>query len=145
MRLETRFDHVSPKTVRFWALLDTSVIALALPFTAKLFLGAIYAINGMLGHGSVVPEFGALQMFFVNLSGVLVAVWAFARLALPIGLLAFIDAIGRTAVALLIVWFVLAQDAPPVLWLFVFTEGAGAVAQLRACLAAPATTAAATH
>jgi hypothetical protein len=135
MRLDPRFAHVPPKTVRFWALLDTSVIALALPFTAKLFLGAIYALNGLMGHDAVVPEFGAIQMFFVNLSGVLVAVWAFARLLHPVGLLAFIDAVGRTAVALLIVWFVLVQDAPPVLWFFVFTEGIGAVAQLRACLA----------
>lgn len=140
-----RFDHVSPNTVRFWALLDTSVIALALPFTATLFLGAIYWINGLLGYEAKVPTFGDLQMFFVNLSGVLVAVWAFARLALPIGLLAFIDAIGRTVVALLIVWFVLVRDAPPALWLFVFTEGAGAIAQLRACLVVPATHTASAH
>ena len=137
MSLQTRFEHVSPRTVRFWALLDSSVLALALPFTATLFLHAIYWLNGLLGGESAAPAFGAMQMFFVNLSGVLVGVWVAARLLMPIGLLAFIDAVGRTLVALLIVWFVLAQDAPPVLWFFVFTEGIGAVAQLRACLAAP--------
>ncbi|MGQ0697331.1 MAG: hypothetical protein ACT4PZ_03710 [Panacagrimonas sp.] len=128
-----RFDHVSPKTVRFWAMIDTGVIALALPVTAKAFLGLIYWVNGLLGFDSVVPEFAAIQMFFVNLSGVLVAVWAIARLVHPIGLMAFIDSIGRIAVALLICWFVLVERAPPVLWFFVFTEGIGAVAQLRAC------------
>lgn len=135
MNLQTRFQHVSPRTVRFWAMLDTGVLSLALPFTATLFLNALYWINGLLGGEATAPAFGALQMFFVNLSGVLVGVWVAARLLMPIGLLAFIDVIGRTAVALLIVWFVLALDAPPVLWLFVFTEGIGAVAQLRACIA----------
>lgn len=137
MTLQTRFAHVSPRTVRFWAMLDSGVLSLALPFTAVLFLDAIYWLNGLFGGAATAPEFGALQMFFVNLSGVLVGVWVAARLLMPIGLLAFIDVIGRSAVALLIVWFVLAQDAPPVLWLFVFTEGIGALAQLRACLTAP--------
>ena len=137
MNLETRFRHVSPRTVRFWAMVDSGVLALALPYTATLFLSAIYWLNSLLGGEAVVPAFGAIQMFFVNLSGVLVGVWVVARLMMPIGLMAFIDAVGRTLVALLIVWFVLAQQAPPVLWLFVFTEGIGAVVQLRACFAAP--------
>ncbi len=132
-----RFAHVPARTVRFWAWLDTSVIALALPFTAKAFLSLIYTLNGWLGHEASVPAFGPIQMFFVNLSGVLVAVWATARLLHPVGLLAFLDGIGRAVVALLIAWYVLAQGAPPALWFFVFTEGAGAVAQLRACLRAP--------
>lgn len=132
-----RFDHVSPRTVRFWAWIDTSVILLALPFTAKMFLSVIYALNGLLGHDSTVPEFGALQMFFVNLAGMLVAVWAIARLLHPVGLLGFIDAVGRTAVGLLIVWYVLMEGAPPALWFFVATEWIGALAQFRACLSAP--------
>lgn len=137
MSLETRFRHVSPRTVRFWAMLDSGVLALALPFTATLFLNAIYWLNGLLGFEATAPTFGAIQMFFVNLSGVLVGVWVAARLLMPVGLLAFIDGVGRSLVALLIVWFVLTQDAPPILWVFVFTEGIGAVAQLHACLAAP--------
>jgi hypothetical protein len=132
-----RFAHVSPRTVRFWAWIDTSVIVLALPITAKAFLALIYGLNGLLGFEADVPAFGAIQMFFVNLAGMLVAVWAIARLVHPVGLLAFIDAIGRSAVALLIVWYVLVEDAPPALWFFVFTESAGAVAQLRACLREP--------
>ena len=135
--IQQRFQHVSARTVRFWALIDSGVIALALPFTATLFLSAIYWLNGLLGGEVEVPAFGAIQMFFVNLSGVLVGVWVAARLLMPVGLLAFIDGIGRTVVALLIIWFVLAQQAPPVLWFFVFTEGVGAVAQLRACFATP--------
>ena len=128
-----RFDHVPPGTVRFWAWIDTSVIALALPFTAKAFLSIVYGINGLLGFETTVPAFGALQMFFVNLAGILVAVWAIARLLHPVGLLAFIDAVGRSAVALLIAWYVVVEGAPPALWCFVVTEGVGAIAQFRAC------------
>ncbi|TDU23244.1 hypothetical protein DFR24_4767 [Panacagrimonas perspica] len=140
-----RFAHVSPRTVRFWAWIDTSVIVLALPITAKAFLALIYGLNGLLGFDAEVPAFGAIQMFFVNLAGMLVAVWAIARLVHPIGLLAFIDAIGRSAVAMLIAWYALVENAPQALWLFVFTEGAGAVAQLRACLREPAPTGATLH
>ena len=132
-----RFDHVSAGTVRFWAMIDTSVIALALPVTAKAFLGLIYDLNGVLGFADTAPDFAPMHMFFVNLSGVLVAVWAAARLLNPIGLMAFIDAIGRTAVALLIIWFTCTQEAPPAMWFFVLTEGLGAVAQMRACLRRP--------
>mgnify|MGYP006138192393 CR=1 FL=1 len=46
--------------------------------------------------------------------------------------MAVIDGWGRLYVALVLVWFIVGLDGPPVLWLFVFTEGAGAVAQLRA-------------
>ncbi|THD01358.1 hypothetical protein B1810_19595 [Panacagrimonas perspica] len=131
--------------MRFWAWIDTSVIVLALPITAKAFLALIYGLNGLLGFDAEVPAFGAIQMFFVNLAGMLVAVWAIARLVHPIGLLAFIDAIGRSAVAMLIAWYALVENAPQALWLFVFTEGAGAVAQLRACLREPAPTGATLH
>ncbi len=134
-----RLNHVSPATIRFWALLDTSVIALALPVTAQLFLGVIYWLNGLMGFDHVMPAFAPIHMFFVNLSGILVAVWAFARLLNPTGLLGLIDAIGRSAVAMLIVWFIIIEDAPPALWLFVATEGLGAIAQFRACLKESAT------
>ena len=128
-----RFDHVPARTVRFWALLDTSVIALAIPPTATAFIDVLYWVNGLLGYADAAAPFGAMQMFFVNLSGVLVAVWAAARLLHPVGVLAWVDAWGRLAVCLLIAWFVLVESAPPVLWFFVLTEGAGTVAQLRAC------------
>lgn len=128
-----KYDHVSAGTIRFWAFLDTSVIALAIPLTANAFLSLLYGLNSAMGLAHEQPEFAPIQMFFVNLSGILVAVWAFARLLHPIGLLAMIDALGRTAVSALIVWFVVVQDAPPVLWLFVLSEGLGAIAQFRAC------------
>lgn len=130
-------DHVPAKTVRFWAMLDTGVLSLALPFTAKLFLGALYALNGWLGGEATPPVFAPIQMFFVNLSGVMVLVWCAARLLHPVGLMALIDAIGRVLVSALIAYFIVVEDAIPVLWLFVGTEMAGAIVQGRAVLRRP--------
>ncbi len=137
MPLSARFQHVSPATVRFWAMVDSGVLALALPWTATLFLGALYWFNGLLGHEDQAPVFGTLQMFFVNLSGVMVGVWVAARLLNPVGMMALVDGIGRLLVALLLVGYILGAGAPPILWFFVFTEVLGAIPQLRACLRRP--------
>lgn len=131
-------DHVPAATVRFWAWLDTGVLSLALPVTAKLFIGALYALNGWLGGVAAAPAFEPIQLFFVNLSGVMVLVWCAARLLHPVGVLALVDAIGRTLVAALIAWFIVVEGAIPVLWLFVGTELAGAIGQGRALLRRPA-------
>ena len=136
-RLAERFEHVSLTTVRFWATIDSGVLALATPWTASWFLQALYWFNGWLGGAASPPDFGAMQMFFVNLSGVMVAVWVIARWLHPIGLMALIDGAGRLVVAALLIAYILWTDAPPALWFFVFTETVGAVPQLRACLAAP--------
>lgn len=127
-------EHVPPRTVRFWALFDTGVLALALPFTAPLFLRGLYWLNGMLGRTAAVPALDPLAMFFVNLSGLMVLVWIVARLLHPSGTMALIDTIGRCAVSLLIAYYIVAEDLIPILWLFIGTEMAGAIAQLRAML-----------
>jgi hypothetical protein len=128
-----RFDQVSPGTVRFWAWLDSSVSwTLALPFVAPGFLRLLYRINGWMGGVDTPPPFEPIHLFFVCLSGVLIALWVLVRLLHPVGVLAFADALGRIAVSLLIAWFLLATDAPRVLALFILTELAGAVGQLRA-------------
>lgn len=136
MRLPTT-DHVPAATVRFWALLDTGVLSLALPFTAPLFLSGLYWLNGLLGGESSPPVLPPMAMFFVNLSGVMVLVWIAARLLHPVGLLALVDTVGRLLVSALIAYYVLVEGAIPVLWLFVGTELAGAIAQGRAVLRRP--------
>lgn len=119
-----RFDQVSPGTVRFWAWLDSSVSwTLALPFVAPGFLRLLYRINGWMGGVDTPPPFGSIQLFFVCLSGVLIALWVLVRLLHPVGVLAFADALGRIAVALLIGWFLLATRC---------AAGAGAVHRHRA-------------
>ncbi len=126
------FDRVNPRTVRFWALIDSSIAALALPPTATAFIGALYWINGRLGGAATPPGFDPLALFFVNLSGVLVLVWVAARLLRPLGIFALIDAIGRVAVSALIAYYILRENVIPVLWFFVGTEMIGAIAQIRA-------------
>jgi hypothetical protein len=127
-----RFDHVPARTVRFWASLDSAVGGLvATPWGAQLFLGFLYWANGRLGGTAEAPLFTPLQLLFVCLMGALVSVWVVARWLHPVGLMAVIDGWGRSYVALLIVWFLLFRDAEPILWLFVFTEGIGGLAQLR--------------
>lgn len=131
--LAERYAHVPARTVRFWALIDSSVSwPLALPVMAPHFVAMLYWLNGLLGGASDPPVFEAMHLLFVCLTGCLVSVWVVARLLHPIGLMALIDGWGRTAVALVLVWLLLGYAAPPVLWLFVFTEGIGALAQLRA-------------
>ncbi len=124
-------DRVRRRKVRFWAIVDSSVsYPLALPPLAEHFVSLLYSVNGKLGGSAVAPAFTPLQMFFVCLSGSLVAIWCVARYLKPIGLFALIDGWGRVWVSLLIVWFVAIEGAPRVLLLFVVTEMIGAVAQL---------------
>lgn len=125
-------DHVPAKTVRFWALFDTGVMSLALPFTSPFFIRFLYWLNGLIGGSSTAPVFDPLAMFFVNLAGMLVLVWVAARLIRPLGVFALIDAVGRCVVSLLIAYYILFEHVIPVLWLFVLTEMLGAVAQFRA-------------
>ncbi len=132
-------DHVPASTVRFWALMDSGIVSMALPFTSPFFLGFLYWLNGLLGGVSTVPAFDALAMFFVNLAGVLVVMWIVARLTVkPAGRLILVEIAFRVVVALLLVWYLLAEDVIPVLWLFVGTELIGAIAQWRAVIRRPA-------
>lgn len=129
MRLN--LDRVRRRKVRFWALVDSSVsYTLALPPLAQHFINLLYYVNGKLGGEATAPEFTPMQLFFVCLSGSLVALWCVARYLKPIGLFALIDGWGRVWVSLLIVWFVTVEGAPRVLLLFIVTEMAGAIAQL---------------
>lgn len=128
-----RYDHIPASTVRFWAWLDSAVTwMLALPPLAPKFIATLYWLNGLVGGTSTPPAFEPIHLLFVCLTGALVSTWVIARLLHPVGLMAVIDGWARLYVALVLVWFIVVLDGPPILWLFVFTEGAGTVAQLRA-------------
>ncbi len=129
--MRMNLERVRRREVRFWALVDSSVsYTLALPPLAEHFISLLYYVDGELGGASVAPVVTPLQMFFVCLSGSLIALWCVARYLKPIGLFALIDGWGRVWVSLLIVWFVLVEGAPRVLLLFIVTEMLGAVSQL---------------
>ena len=118
------------RVARACAAFDLLVTGLlALPFTAPLFVRALYAVNGALGGAGAAPELPGIAWFFVNLAGALGVLWALVRLARPEPWLARADAIGRCAVAALIAGYLAASEVPPVLLAFVATELAGAAPQ----------------
>lgn len=119
------------RTIRGFAWLDFAItLPFALPIVAKTLIGLIYRIDAALGYGRPLPEFGALQMMFVHIMGVLGVIWALARLRDPSEALARMDALGRLVVAALII-HAITWGASPLLWALVATELAGSVAQLR--------------
>jgi uncharacterized membrane protein len=114
-----------------FAWLDLIVtLPFAIPYVAEALIGLIYRIDGTLGYDRPLPEFGAFQMMFVNIMGVLGVIWALARLRDPNEQLARMDALGRLIVAALII-HAITWGATPVLWIFVATELTGSLAQLR--------------
>ncbi len=128
-----RFDHISTKTVRFWAWLDTAVSWLpAIPPLSVHFIGGLYTLNGLMGGVSQAPVFEPIHLVFVSLMGSLVTVWCAARILYAAPWMAVVDGWGRLWVGATLVWFLVINGAPPILWLFVFTEWIGAFAQLRA-------------
>ena len=131
-------DHVSPKTVRLWAMVDSNVTyTFAIPPIAERFIGLLYRVDRWLGGSAVLPAFDAIHMLFVCLFGVMVSIWVVARLVRPIGIFALVDGYGRIVVSALLLYFILVLGAPRVLLFFVFTEMLGAVAQLWAVYRKP--------
>jgi len=98
---------------------------LALPFTARVFVGALYALSG--AHSA--PELPGIAWFFVNLAGALGVLWALVRIARPEPWLARADALGRCAVATLIAGYLVAGALPALMAAFVASELLGAAAQ----------------
>jgi hypothetical protein len=123
--------RTASRVIRLCAGFDLVVTGLlALPFTASVFVDTLYALDRALGGGLAAPDVGPLGGFFTNLAGVLGVLWAFVRIVRPAAWLARADAIGRCAVAALIVWWLADPALPGLLWGFVATELAGALAQL---------------
>ena len=98
---------------------------LALPFSAPVFVSALYALSG--AHSA--PELPGIAWFFVNLAGALGVLWALVRIARPEPWLARADALGRCAVATLIAGYLITGALPALMAAFVASELLGAGAQ----------------
>lgn len=119
------------KIIRGAAWCDLVITApFAVPLVAEAIIALLYGIDREIGFATpaLMFEMGPLAMMFAHIMGVLGVVWAIARLRQPVVELARIDAGARLVVAALIFYAILA-GATPVLWLFVFTEIAGSIAQ----------------
>lgn len=116
--------------IRACAAFDLVVTGLfALPFSARVFVATLYALDRALGGNLATPQLSELGAFFTNLAGILGVLWALVRLARPERFLARADALARCAVAALIVWYLATESLPEVMWMFVATELGGAAAQ----------------
>jgi len=127
--------------VRGCAAFDLVVTgAFALPPVARLVLGILYAVNGMVGGDMLMPSFAPVQWLFVYLTGALGVVWAVARLGWPLRGLGIADAVARTWVAGVIA-LAMFEGAPRILTLFVATELGGAALQFATLRRPPVPTA----
>jgi hypothetical protein len=125
---------------RAGAIYDLAVtVAFATPWTAAIMLDLQRWLHTGLGAaGSQLPDFGPVQMLFMNMAGTVVTMWAIARILHPVPALIAIDTIGRVAFS---VWMIvaLASGASAVIAVFLVLEvmwamlqGAGLLADRRA-------------
>lgn len=133
---------------RAGAIYDLIVtVAFATPWTAAVMLGLQRSLHTGLGAaGAQLPEFGPVQMLFMNMAGTAVVMWAIARIIHPVPALIAIDTlIGRVAFS---AWMIvaLASGASAVIAVFLVMEvvwallqGAGLLADRRARSAPRAT------
>lgn len=118
------------RCVRAFAAFDLAVTAcLAFPPLARAVLPLLFIGTSERAFPSLAAGFQPLHLFFVNLAGVLGVLWAIARLRTPSPALAWLDVVGRFAVAALILHATRAAGTPPLLHVFVATELAGAFTQ----------------
>ena len=119
------------RVMRGWAFLDLVVTGmLALPVVSSAFIALLYGLEGAVFGPREAPPFAPVQLFFVNLAGVLGVLWALARIFEGTRFLALCDTAGRCVVAAWIGLALVAEPgAPRILLLFVATELLGAVHQ----------------
>jgi len=102
---------------------------LALPPSARWFIGMLYRVNTWMGGGLTPPSLTPLGWLFVNLAGALGVLWALVRLRWPLPRLAWVDIGGRLWVAGLLGFYLVNPALPRALLIFVITELGGAAIQ----------------
>jgi hypothetical protein len=118
--------------VRAFALFDLVVTGLlAVPWLGDAVLALMITWFGLDGSPGDLLPLPVLTSVFLNLAGILGVLWNGRRFIGPTPDLVRWDMWGRVAVAALFVVMLLTRDAPSVLWLFVVSELAGAVAERR--------------
>ena len=102
---------------------------LAVPGMEQRLLDGLYTVDAAAGFGTPPVALPPLGLFLANLAGALGVLWALVRIVRPERLLVRADAIGRCCVAVLIAHAIEVRGVTPVLYAFVATELAGAIAQ----------------
>lgn len=103
------------KIVRAGAIYDiVATAALAIPPMAYIVLQIVQWLDLQLGFGTEFLPVDPTSMFFLNLAGCFVIVWAVAKLRNPTPEMGRLDALLRFALVALQLWNV-AQGATPIL------------------------------
>lgn len=111
------------KLVRASAIYDLLVTApFATPWTFALVHETLSAISPL-------PAFAPLHVFFANLLGSIVVVWAALRLWRPEPIYGLFDSFSRGLFFTWQVYYLLAHGITPIVWVFAFFELAFGVSQ----------------
>ena len=125
--LEKRYRRI----VRFGGLYDLIVtFPFALPGLVGVQLGTLEMTQGWFGLSGQFPVFEPLHLFFLNLFGSIVTIWAVLRIAKPEPLFGLADGIGRAAFSSLMLYYLVVWSIPQVVVLFVVPEILFGIAQL---------------
>lgn len=121
------------KIAKRFALLDLVLVGpMALPGLAHILIGLFILADGAVGIQSPLGQMNEAGMLFVNVVGVLAAMWAIARLMAPTALTTRIDSYARLAVALLLIYYWAGTGPSVIFALFLLSEIGGATVQLLA-------------
>lgn len=125
------FDKRYRRIVRFGGLYDfLATFAFALPGLVGIHLETLEKVQGWLGLAGRFPEFDPFQLFFLNLFGSIVIIWAALRIAKPEPLFGLADGIARVMFSSLMLYYLVVWGIPQIVWLFVVPEILFGVAQL---------------
>ncbi len=120
--------------IRIVAIFDLIVtVPMAIPGLADHYTALLLSGFGLFGSPSAWQPLPLSTSLFVVLAGILAVLWNGCRAVHPgFTTLARWDCVGRVAVAAAFVYFLIARDAPAVLWLFVASELLGAAIEATA-------------
>lgn len=125
------FEKRYRKVVWFGGLYDLLVtFPFALPGLVAVHLASLEEAQEWLGLAGLFPVFDPFQLFFLNLFGSIVIIWAALRVARPEPLFGLADGIARIAFASLMLYYLVVWGIPQIVWLFVAPELLFGVAQL---------------
>jgi hypothetical protein len=102
----------------------------AVPGLVGVQLETLTKIQGWLGLTGEFPVFEPFHLFFLNLFGTIVTIWAALRIMRPEPLFGLADGIGRAAFSTLMLYYLLVWGIPRVVVLFLVPEVLFGVAQL---------------
>lgn len=125
------FDKRYRRVVWFGGLYDLLVtFPFALPGLVAIQLATLETIQSGLGLAGKFPVFDPFQLFFLNLFGSIVTIWAVLRILKPEPLFGLADGVGRVVFSSLMLYYLVVWEIPQVVWLFVVPEILFGVAQL---------------